>query len=49
MDGTAKGGIALAILDKLSIPISFIGVGESYDDFIVFKMDEYLYSLVKEG
>ena len=49
MDGTAKGGIALAILDKLSIPISFIGVGESYDDFIVFKMDEYLHSLVKEG
>ena len=49
MDGTAKGGIALAILDKLSIPISFIGVGESYDDFIVFKMNEYLHSLVKEG
>ena len=34
MDGTAKGGIALAILHKLSIPISFIGVGESYEDLI---------------
>ena len=38
MDGTAKGGIALAILDKLSIPISFIGVGESYNDFISFQI-----------
>ena len=49
MDGTAKGGIALAILNKLSIPISFIGVGESYNDLIEFKMNEYLHSLVKEG
>ena len=48
MDGTAKGGIALAIIDSLSIPISFIGVGEGYNDLIVFNLDDYLGSLIKK-
>ena len=48
MDGTAKGGIALAIIDSLSIPISFIGIGEGYNDLIVFNLDDYLGSLIKE-
>ena len=48
MDGTAKGGIALAIIDSLSIPISFIGIGEGYNDLIVFNLDDYLESLIKE-
>ena len=47
MDGTAKGGIALTILHKLSIPISFIGVGESYDDLLEFDINNYLESLIK--
>ena len=47
MDGTAKGGIALTILHKLSIPISFIGLGESYDDLVEFDVNAYLESLVK--
>ena len=47
MDGTAKGGIALTILHKLSIPISFIGVGESYDDLLEFDVNNYLESLIK--
>ena len=49
MDGTAKGGIALAILHKLSIPISFIGVGESYEDLIEFNLNSYLESLIKNN
>ena len=48
MDGTAKGGIVLSILDKLSIPISFLGVGESFDDLSLFDLDNYLELLVKE-
>ena len=49
MDGTAKGGIALAILHKLSIPISFLGVGESYEDLIEFNLNSYLESLIKNN
>ena len=48
MDGTAKGGIVLPILNELKIPISFIGIGESYDDLIPFDFDEYLNLLIKE-
>ena len=48
MDGTAKGGIALSILNKLGIPISFLGIGESYDDLIEFNLDNYLSSLIRE-
>ena len=48
MDGTARGGVALAILHKLSIPISFIGTGESYEDLVEFDLDQYLESLIKK-
>jgi len=48
MDGTAKGGVVLPILNKLGIPISFIGVGESYDDLIPFDFNEYLDLLIKD-
>ena len=41
MDGTAKGGITLSILNDLSIPISFLGIGESYDDLLPFDLDNY--------
>ncbi len=47
MDGTAKGGIVLSILQSLKIPISFLGVGESYSDIIPFNLDNYLNSMVK--
>jgi len=48
MDGTAKGGIALAIINDLSIPISFLGIGETYNDLVEFDLDKYLESLIKE-
>ena len=46
MDGTSKGGIALSIVDKLHIPISYIGIGENIDDFIEFDSDDYINSLI---
>ena len=48
MDGTAKGGIVLSILNDLSIPISYMGVGESYDDLVKFEIKKYLDLLIKE-
>ncbi len=46
MDGTAKGGIALSMIDKLNIPIDFIGVGESVNDFVPFDLDIFLKGLI---
>ena len=48
MDGTAKGGVVLSILNDLNIPISYMGVGESYEDILDFDVDEYLDLLIKE-
>ena len=48
MDGTAKGGIVLAIKNKLHLPVYFIGLGEQPDDFRPFDLDGYLYS-ISEG
>jgi fused signal recognition particle receptor len=49
LDGSAKGGVVLAIAQKLNIPIRFIGVGEQLEDFGVFKADEFVTSLLKSG
>ena len=46
MDGTSKGGIILAIRDKLGIPVRFIGLGEGLDDLKEFDLDSYLYGLL---
>lgn len=46
MDGTSKGGIILAIRDKLGIPVRFIGLGEGIDDLKEFDLDSYLYGLL---
>ena len=48
MDGTARGGIALSMMNKLNIPIDFIGVGENVDDLIPFDLDPYLRGLVSD-
>ena len=46
MDGSAKGGIALAIEAELGIPIKFIGTGESIEDFAPFEPELYIQSLL---
>ncbi len=47
LDGTAKGGVVLAIARKLRIPIRFIGVGEQSEDFGVFNASEFVTALLK--
>ena len=47
MDGTAKGGIVISIMHQLKIPVSFLGVGEKYEDLLEFNLDNYLESLIK--
>jgi len=45
LDGTAKGGIALAIASELHIPVKFIGLGEQVTDLSPFVLENYLYGL----
>ena len=45
LDGTAKGGIVLAIRDKYNIPIKFVGLGEKMDDLEYFDIEKYVYGL----
>jgi fused signal recognition particle receptor len=42
LDGTAKGGVAVAIAHDLKLPIRFVGVGEGIDDFLTFDADAYV-------
>ena len=48
LDGTAKGGIAVAIAHDLNLPIRFVGVGEGIDDLVPFSADEYVDGLFEE-
>lgn len=45
LDGTAKGGIVLAIRNELSIPVKFVGLGEKMDDLQEFDAEQYVYGL----
>jgi fused signal recognition particle receptor len=45
LDGTAKGGVVLAIADQFKIPVKFIGVGEKMTDLLVFNKHEFVDSL----
>ncbi len=45
LDGTAKGGIAVAIQSELNVPVKYIGVGEKIDDLQKFDPDEYINAL----
>lgn len=49
LDGSAKGGILLAIADKLGVPVRFIGIGESAEDMQPFRADEYVDALLADG
>jgi fused signal recognition particle receptor len=48
LDGTAKGGIAVAIANDLKLPIRYVGVGEGIDDLVAFSADEYVDGLFEE-
>ena len=45
LDGTAKGGIVIAVADVLQIPVKFIGVGEKEDDLMPFNAEEFVKAL----
>jgi fused signal recognition particle receptor len=45
LDGTAKGGVVVAIARELKIPIQYVGVGEKVDDLIEFSSEQYIESL----
>lgn len=49
MDGTAKGGIAIAIQSELNIPVKFIGVGEKLEDLQYFDSDTFIQALFDKG
>lgn len=48
LDGTAKGGIVLAIKENVHIPVKFIGLGEGIDDLKAFDIEAYIYGLFKD-
>ena len=48
LDGTAKGGIAVAIANDLKLPIRYVGVGEGIDDLIPFSPDDYVKALFED-
>lgn len=48
LDGTARGGIVLAIKDSVNIPVKFIGLGEKMEDLKTFDIENYIYGLFKD-
>jgi fused signal recognition particle receptor len=46
MDGTAKGGVALAVQKELGVPIMYIGTGERIEDMAIFDSNQYLDALL---
>ena len=48
LDGTAKGGVAVAIANDLKLPIRYVGVGEAIDDLVPFSAEEYVNGLFEE-
>lgn len=48
LDGTAKGGIVLAIKENVGLPVKFVGLGEGIDDLRAFDVEDYIYGLFKD-
>lgn len=48
LDGTAKGGIVLAIKESLGIPVKYVGMGEQVDDLKAFDIENYIYGLFND-
>jgi len=48
LDGTAKGGVAVAIAHDLKLPIRYVGIGEGIDDLVPFSADEYVSGLFEQ-
>lgn len=48
LDGTAKGGIVLAIKEETGIPVKFVGLGEGEDDLETFDIEKYIYGIFKD-
>lgn len=48
LDGTAKGGIVLAIRHLYNLPIKYVGFGEKIDDLVPFDIEDYIYGLFKD-
>ena len=48
LDGTAKGGIVLAIKEEVNLPVKYIGLGEGKEDLQVFDIEKYIYGLFKD-
>ena len=49
LDGTAKGGIVIAVSDALQIPVKFVGVGEQADDLMPFEAQGFVDALIQEN
>ena len=48
LDGTARGGILVAIAERFGLPVHFIGVGEGIDDLVPFSPEAYVEALFQE-
>ena len=48
LDGTAKGGIVLAIKEEIGLPVKFVGLGEKMTDLQTFDIEDYIYGLFKD-
>ena len=48
LDGTAKGGIVLAIKETVGLPVKYVGLGEGMDDLEKFDIEKYIYGLFKD-